>query len=196
MRTCDELRREVLAVERPEAREEHLVETEGACRAVTIGVVVDEHLSIGEHSVVYGVPVTAEVICDLGHRTREAADLHRRPPSRSRRHRHPRRGDARVLLAPGGPLTVRLLAAKASLVPTQSRRATETREIEERDDALFFQLCDDTALWAADRDPSAFEMDLGDRPVKDPEHHDVGEADQDLAHPLGVALEPAKYLSS
>jgi len=81
-------------------------------------------------------------------------------------------------------------------VPTQPRRSSEAREIDERHDALFFQLGDRSALWAADWDPKALEMDLGDRAVEDTEHDHLGETNEDLAHPLGIALEAAKHLLS
>ena len=183
-------------MEASDAREEHLIETERAHGAIAIGIGIDEHFAIGEHGVVHRVPVAAEVVSDLGDRTREAADLHRRPPSRTRRHRHARRSNARVLLGPGGLLTVRLGTAEASLVPAQSRRSSEAREIDEGDDALLLQLDDDTALRAADGHAAALEVDFGDRPVEHAEHHYVGETDEDLAHPLGVALEAAKHLLS
>ena len=50
------------------------------------------------------------------------------------------------------------------------------------------------ALWATDRDEPALEVDLGDRTVEDAEHDDGRVADENLAHPMGVALRAEKHL--
>lgn len=192
----DELRGELGSAEPARPDKEHLVEAERRAGVLAVEVAVDERLAIGDNGIVHGVPVTAEVACDLGLRPCEPANLDGRPSPRPRGHRHPRRRDPRVLLASARPRAIGLGAAKAPLVPAEPRRPAEAWKVDEGDDALILQLGDRPTVRATDRRPPTLDVDLRDRSVEDAEHHDVGKPDEDLAHPLGIPLKAEKHLSS
>ena len=56
---------ELLAVVLPLANEEGLVEAQRAHQAVARGVIIHQRGAVGEHGVVHGVPITAELVGDL-----------------------------------------------------------------------------------------------------------------------------------
>ncbi|MCU1490194.1 MAG: hypothetical protein JWM85_1599 [Acidimicrobiaceae bacterium] len=183
----DDRCREVLTVERALADKEHFVEPERAHLTDAIRM-LDERLAIGEHGVVHGVPVAAELACDLVHAASAPPDLLGDPPTGTISHGKAWRSNPRILLGEAGLRAVRLRAAPASLVPEQRRRPSKARKIDQGDHPLVLQLSEHTALGTTGTRAAALDMDLEHRAVDDSEHVHVRQADEDLAHARGVLL--------
>ena len=79
--------------------EEHLIEPERGHRADAVGV-LDQRGAIGDHGVVDGVPIRAELDGDLVDRATPPSDLFAGPSAGPIRHRHPATGDTIFVLEP------------------------------------------------------------------------------------------------
>ena len=119
---------------RPGADEQRLVEPERGDRPDAVGV-LDQRGAVGDHGVHDGVPVTAELRGDRrdGLALRPTWRVIHRParsvtPARAA-------AIAGALLGEGPDLTGRLRAAPPALVPHQHRRASERRQVHQRDRA-------------------------------------------------------------
>ncbi len=184
----DDLGREVLKVIRTFPHEEHLIEPESVDRAEATGQ-VDECCAVGNDGVVDGVPVAAELDRHLVHTAGAAADLLGNPTTRSGGDRHSRRRDPLVLLGPGTRRAVGIGTAPTALVPDQRHRTSRYGEVNEADRPLVLHMGDDATRRATGPRSAALDVDLENGPTRiETDHLDVGEADEDLAHPDRVAL--------
>ena len=125
----DDRGRPLLTAARSEPGEQGLVQPEGGGLADPVGV-IDQDGAIGDHRVVDGVPVTAQLDRDLVHGAAPPADLFGHPPARPIGQRQPRRRDRRLVARSTIPVGQRRLAAHpAMLAPHQPSPPPEHREI-------------------------------------------------------------------
>ena len=132
------------------------------------------------------VPPASQITSHVGHCSTVAADLQRRPARRSRRQRAPRRSELGIVVA---PTAATCHASPALLAPHQPRRTAERRQVHE------FDLADPMAMrhtttvtrrpitWHLDQDPQP------SRPLADPDHVDIGQANQQRAHPRSIRFQ-------
>ena len=131
----DDLGRPALAPVAALTLVERLVQPDRGHRPVA-GRVVDQHLTEQHHGVVHGVPITGQVVGDLGHCPTVFADLTCRPSRRPRGQRRSFRRDRRVVLAPRHDGTTRARATPALLAPRQPCRTPKHRQVNQQHFAL------------------------------------------------------------
>ncbi len=185
----DHLGRELLAAIATLPHEEHLVEPESIDRADATGH-VDQRFPIGDHGIVHGVPIAAELGSHLVHAASATAHLLGHPATGAGGDRHPRRRDAPVLLGPRARGTVTVGAVQPTLVPEEGHRTAGDGEIDETHRPLVLHVRHNPTRRAAGLRSPALDMDLEHvRTRIEADHVDLWETDQDLAHPNGVTLE-------
>ena len=180
----DDRRRPPLGAPPPEPDEQGLIEPDRRRLADPLRVVIDEGGAVGDHGVVDGVPVTAQLDADLVDRAATAADLLGHPaPSPIRQHQ-PRRGDRPVLAGPRAHRTRRARAAPAMLAPHQPSPAPERRQIDQLDHVAILDRR--RRATARTRRPLTDRLDVHEqRPagvIDDAEHAHRGQANEQLAH--------------
>lgn len=150
---------------------------------------IDKRRAVGDDCVHDGVPVATEL---RGHsRDRLAsADLAGHPAPGPVGHPRTWRGDRGLGLGERLGLTCRLGAEPTALVPHQHRRATERRQVHQRDGPLVLQPRPGPARRASDRRRRGLDVDPQRlaRFVFDAEHHDRRKAHDEGADARSVSL--------
>lgn len=92
-----------------------------------------DSIAVGHDGVHGRVPITSQILGDLGERPAVTADLNSRPPPSTISDRRPWRRDPFVDLTPCADRTVRVRALPSLLRPHQPGRTTEHRQILQHD---------------------------------------------------------------
>ena len=177
----------LLAV-RPGAVEQGLVHPDRPDRPDPVGV-VDQQLPVGDHGVVDGVPVAAQLPGHRGHRAAGAADLLGHPPARPVGDGAAGRGDPVVA---AGPRPAAAGARAADLAPGQPHRPAERGQVGHQHHRAVLHPPGPAARGALPAPPGQ-RLDVHHqrpavRRVVHPEHRHLGQPEEDLADSGRVAL--------
>ena len=175
---------------RTDLHHEHLVEAEGADDTEPIGIIIDQGGAIGDDRVVDGVPVAADLDGHLIDASGIAAHLLSHPPTRTVGHGLPGCTDAKFFTDPRHRRTRLLGATPPMLVPHQSRRATEARQVHQLHDGPVLHMGEHAASGTTRPTGSDFDVDSKWLAIHIVEAEDVhlGQADQQLAHARRIRL--------